>query len=85
MSHIRYGVSSIDTNPALKKFIVKQTEKKQNCRNRLQNDIKIFMDDLIKVKESKQASSQVTLQKKTTLRRFIRVNNDENYDTTNYP
>ena len=69
VNHIRYGISCIDTNLELKRFIVKQTEKKQNCKNRLQNDIRIFMDDLIKVKERKQSTSEA---KQNTGMRFIR-------------
>ena len=42
------------------------------------------MDDLIKVKESKQANSQLNLEKKNTLRRFIRVKDEEVYDSNNY-
>eukprot|EP00347_Sterkiella_histriomuscorum_P018603 403344884 len=85
VNHIRYGISSIDTNIELKKFIVKQTEKKQNCKNRLQNDIKIFMDDLIKVKESKQTSSTLGtggVQRQKTMQRFVRKQ-DENLNFTN--
>ncbi len=43
------------------------------------------MDDLIKVKESKQANSQLNLEKKNTLRRFTRVKDEDVYDSNNYP
>ncbi|CDW75658.1 UNKNOWN [Stylonychia lemnae] len=84
VNHIRYGITSIDTNIELKKFIVKQTEKKQNCKNRLQNDIRIFMDDLIKIKESKQPSSTSGLVKQKTQTKFQRKQ-DENQDVNNLP
>jgi len=46
LGHIRFGISMIDSNPDLKAFIAKQEERKQLYRNRLEKDIKIYIDDL---------------------------------------
>jgi hypothetical protein len=49
---VKYGISEIDSNLELKKFIIDQNEKKVKVRNRLLFDVKNFMTDLIKIKQS---------------------------------
>jgi len=45
-------VSEIDTNYELKKFIVQQSEKRLNVKNKLLYDVKNFMEDLVKTKDT---------------------------------
>ena len=48
--NIRFGVSEIDANYELKKFLVQHSERRLNIKNKLSYDIKLFMEDLIKIK-----------------------------------
>jgi hypothetical protein len=60
MNAIKYGISEIDTNFELKKFIVQHNERRLNVKNRLQYDVGNFMKDLVKVKESAKSSLKVS-------------------------
>ena len=68
---VKYGVSEIDTNLELKKFIIDQNEKKVKVRNRLLFDVKNFMSDLIKIKESSKSNLE-TKRKRNLVNRFTR-------------
>jgi hypothetical protein len=50
---VRYGISEIDNNFELKKFLVQQDERRLSIKNKLQYDINQFMGDLVKMKEGK--------------------------------
>ena len=50
IKNIKYGISSIDTNLALKKFIVKQSEKKTVFTDQTVKDIKHFIDNYCRTK-----------------------------------
>jgi hypothetical protein len=50
---VRYGISEIDNNFELKKFLVQQDERRLSIKNKLQYDINQFMGDLVKIKEGK--------------------------------
>ena len=50
---MRYGISEIDNNFELKKFLVQQDERRLSIKNKLQYDINQFMGDLVKMKEGK--------------------------------
>jgi hypothetical protein len=50
---VRYGISEIDNNFELKKFLVQQDERRLSIKNKLQYDINQFMGDLVKMKEDK--------------------------------
>jgi hypothetical protein len=71
---VRYGISEIDNNFELKKFLVQQDERRLSIKNKLQYDINQFMGDLVKMKEGKgsktdeMASQVATRGKKRQLR-----------------
>lgn len=50
---VRYGISEIDSNVELKKYLVEQSERRLNIKNKLQYDINNFMQELVKMKEAK--------------------------------
>lgn len=68
---VKYGISEIDTNLELKKFIIDQNEKKVKVKNRLLFDVKNFMSDLIKIKESSKSKLE-TKRKRNLINRFSR-------------
>lgn len=51
LAQVRFGVSEIDANFELKRFLFQQSQRKINIKNRLEYDIKNFMEDLVKIKE----------------------------------
>ena len=51
LAQVRFGVSEIDGNFELKRFLFQQSQRKINIKNRLEYDIKNFMEDLVKIKE----------------------------------
>ena len=74
--NIKYGISSIDTNLALKKFIVKQQEKKIVFTDQTIKDIRHFIDNYCRTKgeENKQVKDDASLKKsKTGDGRFVRL------------
>ena len=67
LAQVRFGVSEIDANFELKRFLFQQSQRKINIKNRLEYDIKNFMEDLVKIKEggtSKAADMAAALQAK---------------------
>ena len=67
LAQVRFGVSEIDGNFELKRFLFQQSQRKINIKNRLEYDIKNFMEDLVKIKEgstSKAADMAAALQAK---------------------
>ena len=50
IKNIRYGITSIDTNLPLKKFITKQNEKKNLAIDQTQKDIALFMENFCNTK-----------------------------------
>jgi|LauGreDrversion4_2_1035121.scaffolds.fasta_scaffold231103_1 hypothetical protein len=74
LAQVRYGVSEIDANFELKRFLFQQSQRKINIKNRLEYDIKNFMDDLVKIKEggtSKAAEMAAALQNKKSKNRIL--------------
>lgn len=45
IKNIRYGITSIDTNLDLKRFITKQNDKKNLQTDQTQKDIRLFMEN----------------------------------------
>ena len=67
LAQVRFGVSEIDGNFELKRFLFQQSQRKININNRLEYDIKNFMEDIVKIKEggtSKAADMAAALQAK---------------------
>ena len=67
LAQVRFGVSEIDGNFELKRFLFQQSQRKINIKNRLEYDIKNFMENLVKIKEggtSKAADMAAALQAK---------------------
>jgi len=74
--NIKYGITSIDTNMPLKKFIVKQQEKKIVFTDQTIKDIRHFIDNYCRTKgeETKQTTDDASLKKsKTGDGRFVRL------------
>lgn len=78
---IRYGISEIDTNLELKKFIIDQNEKKLKVKNRLLFDVKNFMQDLVKIKEGSGSTSSIPETKRPKSRPTL-MNKFTRRDTT---
>ena len=53
LGHFKYGISEIDTNFELKKFLLEQSERKLNMKNNLESNVKNFMEELGKVNSAK--------------------------------
>jgi len=79
---VKYGISEIDTNLELKKFIIDQNEKKVKVKNRLLFDVKNFMSDLIKIKESSKTKLETRV-KRNLNNRFTRGSDSKAQEGSN--
>ena len=77
LATVRFGVSEIDANFELKRFLFQQSQRKINIKNRLEYDIKNFMEDLVKIKQggtSKAADMAAALQAKKSKKKISLTN-----------